>query len=110
MTDVPKLFIIRYKRNVTEESDKPEGRPKSIWDSLRDQELDPAAQLVAKYNGSDEISEVCDCSSRSVNWSVRKMPRMEWHTLIITLLLLFSFFHSIFFADHQMDLTDNQRW
>ncbi|XP_050376498.1 uncharacterized protein LOC126793909 [Argentina anserina] len=81
MTDVTKLFIIRYKRNVTEESDKPEGKPKSIWDSLQDQELDPAAQLVAKYNGSHEIPErtrtpqlVPDDSEPIWSGSVQRIP------------------------------------
>ncbi|KAL6183072.1 hypothetical protein ACLB2K_044483 [Fragaria x ananassa] len=81
MTDVPKLFIIRYKRNVTEESDKPEGRPKSIWDSLRDQELDPAAQLVAKYNGSDEISEITKWISQIIkDGDARELPHYRTRT------------------------------
>lgn len=64
MTDVPQLYIVRYKRNVTEEGDKPKEKPKSIWDAVQDQELDPASQLVAKYNGSNEIPEV----SNSMFW------------------------------------------
>ena len=35
-----------------------EKKRNNIWDTLQDQDLDPAAQLVAKYNGSDEIPEV----------------------------------------------------
>ncbi|KAH0975735.1 hypothetical protein GBA52_017635 [Prunus armeniaca] len=58
MTHVPQLYIVRYKRNVTEEGDKPKENPKSIWDAVQDQELDPASQLVAKYNGSNEIPEL----------------------------------------------------
>ncbi|CAN6578136.1 unnamed protein product [Malus baccata var. baccata] len=67
MTDVPQLFIVRYKRNVTEESDKPEKKPKSIWDAVQDQELDPASQLVAKYNGSDDTQEITKWISQIIN-------------------------------------------
>lgn len=82
MTDVPQLFIVRYKRNVTEESEKTEGKPKSIWDTLQDQELDPASQLVAKYNGSDEIPEVCDYNSRFCELFTlyNALPHMARHT------------------------------
>lgn len=58
MADVPRLFIVRYKRNASEEDTKPKRKQGSIWDALQDQDLDPASQLVAKYNGSDEIPEV----------------------------------------------------
>ncbi|KAL5544522.1 hypothetical protein UlMin_008306 [Ulmus minor] len=57
MTDVPLLFIVRYKRNASEENVKPERKQNSIFDALQEQELDPASQLVAKYNGSDEMPE-----------------------------------------------------
>ncbi|XP_062030161.1 uncharacterized protein LOC133746019 [Rosa rugosa] len=81
MTDVPKLFIIRYKRNVSEESEKPEGKPKSIWDSLQDQELDPAAQLVAKYNGSDEIPEITKWISQIIkDGDARDLPHYRTRT------------------------------
>ncbi|TQD79205.1 hypothetical protein C1H46_035243 [Malus baccata] len=67
MTDVPQLFIVRYKRNVTEESEKPEKKPKSMWDAVQDQELDPASQLVAKYNGSDDTQEITKWISQIIN-------------------------------------------
>lgn len=55
---MPRLFIVRYKRNTTEDNTKLDKKPKGIWDSIHDQELDPASQLVARFNGSDEITEV----------------------------------------------------
>lgn len=58
MTDVPQLFIVRYKRNSTEENRKPQAKRNSIWDALQERELDSAAQLVARYNGSAESPEV----------------------------------------------------
>lgn len=56
-TDVPRLFIIRYERNATEDAFKVEKKAKSIWE-FHQQEVDPAAQLSVAYNGSAEISQI----------------------------------------------------
>lgn len=56
-TDVPKLFIVRYQRNNTEDNMKVEKRPKSIWD-FQLEDIDPVSQLSVTYNGSAETSEV----------------------------------------------------
>lgn len=58
MSDVPRLFIVRYKRNTTEDEAKIERKPRNIWDAMQEQEVDPASQLVVRYNGSDEIPQV----------------------------------------------------
>lgn len=60
LTDVPRLFIVRYKRNSTEDdmTVEVEKRPQSIWDTFQGKELDPASQLVARYNGSSEVLQV----------------------------------------------------
>lgn len=58
MTDVPQIFIVRYNRNATAENIKVEKKPQNMWSALQDEEVDPAAQLVVRYNGSDEIPEV----------------------------------------------------
>ena len=58
MVDVPKLFIVRYKRNASEDGIKVDTKPKNIFNVFEDENLDPASQLVARYNGSDEISQV----------------------------------------------------
>ena len=58
MIDVPKLFIVRYKRNASEDDIKVDTKPKNIFNVFEDENLDPASQLVARYNGSDEISQV----------------------------------------------------
>lgn len=54
--DVPQLFIVRYKRNATEDSLKVEKKRKTVFDAFLDDDVDPASQLVARYNGSDDIS------------------------------------------------------
>lgn len=58
MVDVPKLFIVRYKRNASEDVIKVDTKPKNIFNVFEDENMDPASQLVARYNGSDEISQV----------------------------------------------------
>ncbi|XP_008239918.1 PREDICTED: uncharacterized protein LOC103338485 [Prunus mume] len=81
MTDVPQLYIVRYKRNVTEEGDKPKEKPKSIWDAVQDQELDPASQLVAKYNGSNEIPEIMKWISQIIkDGDSRDLPHYRTRT------------------------------
>lgn len=37
---------------------KVEKKPKSVWDTLQGDDLDPASQLVARYKGSGEILQV----------------------------------------------------
>lgn len=55
---MPQLFIVRYKRNATEDSIKVEKKRKTVFDAFLDDDVDPASQLVARYNGSDDISLV----------------------------------------------------
>ncbi|KAK3440234.1 hypothetical protein EUGRSUZ_B00530 [Eucalyptus grandis] len=58
VADVPRLFIVRYKRNSTEENTAVKKNPRNMWDALLNEDVDPAAQLVARYNGSNEIPEI----------------------------------------------------
>ncbi|KAI8543321.1 hypothetical protein RHMOL_Rhmol08G0207600 [Rhododendron molle] len=57
ITDVPQLLIVRYKRNASEDSIKIDRKPKNILEAFHDDDVDPASQLVARYNGSEEIPE-----------------------------------------------------
>ncbi|KAE9467239.1 hypothetical protein C3L33_00860, partial [Rhododendron williamsianum] len=59
ITDVPQLLIVRYKRNASEDSIKIDRKPKNILEAFHDDDVDPASQLVARYNGSEEIPEIC---------------------------------------------------
>ncbi|KAL5722905.1 hypothetical protein ACHQM5_006365 [Ranunculus cassubicifolius] len=54
--DVPQLIIVRYKRDNTQE--KVERKPRTVWDSFQEDDDNLASQLVAKYNGSADISEI----------------------------------------------------
>ncbi|XP_028056120.1 uncharacterized protein LOC114260243 isoform X2 [Camellia sinensis] len=59
ITDVPQLIIVRYKRNATEDSIKIEEKKlKNMLEAFPNDDVDLASQLVARYNGSKESSEV----------------------------------------------------
>ena len=58
MIDVPRLLIVRYERNETEDEVKIERQTRNMFEALHHSEPDPASQLVAKYNGPDESTEV----------------------------------------------------
>lgn len=58
MIDEPRLLIVRYERNATDDKNEIERQPRNMFEALHHSEPDPASQLVAKYKGSDEIPEV----------------------------------------------------
>ncbi|KAA3456947.1 Thioredoxin-like protein [Gossypium australe] len=73
-TDVPRLFIIRYERNATEDTFKVDKKAKSIWE-FHQQEVDPAAQLSVTYNGSAEVSRIIQWMSNIIeDGDSRKLP------------------------------------
>ncbi|TYJ42356.1 hypothetical protein E1A91_A03G084000v1 [Gossypium mustelinum] len=73
-TDVPRLFIIRYERNATEDTFKVDKKAKSIWEFYQ-QEVDPAAQLSVTYNGSAEVSRIIQWMSNIIeDGDSRKLP------------------------------------
>ncbi|POO01965.1 hypothetical protein TorRG33x02_022570 [Trema orientale] len=81
IADVPRLFIVRYKRNTSEEDTKPKRKQGGIWGALQDQELDPASQLVAKFNGSDEIPEIIKWVSQIIkDGDSRDLPHYRTKT------------------------------
>lgn len=59
--DVPKLIIIRFASNGTEDIEKiekVEKDPKNYLAAFLAKDIDPTSQLVAHYNGSDEVQQV----------------------------------------------------
>ncbi|XP_052179705.1 uncharacterized protein LOC127793014 isoform X2 [Diospyros lotus] len=56
--DVHQLVIVRYKRNDAEDNGKIEKKPQNIFEAFHKEDVDPASQLVARYNGSEEIPEI----------------------------------------------------
>lgn len=58
LIDVPKLIIVRYSRNDTEDDDKIEKESKNYLAAYLAKDIDPTSQLVAHYNGSDDIHQI----------------------------------------------------
>ncbi|CAN1296522.1 DnaJ homolog subfamily C member 10 [Linum perenne] len=67
MADVPRLFLVRYKRNDSEASIEDEKTQKNKWHALLHEDVDPASQLVARYNGSSEIPEIIKWISQTIS-------------------------------------------
>lgn len=65
-TDVPRLFIVRYKRNSTKADANVEKVTKTIWDSSQE-DVNLASQLVARYNGSEDITQIVEWISQIIN-------------------------------------------
>ncbi|KAJ4841047.1 hypothetical protein Tsubulata_009388 [Turnera subulata] len=81
MHDVPRLFIVRYKRNATEDNIEVEKKPKNLFSVLEDQDLDQASQLVARYNGSDEIPQIIRWISETIrDGDTRNLPYFKTRT------------------------------
>ncbi|KAF3962613.1 hypothetical protein CMV_012882 [Castanea mollissima] len=81
MADVPRIFIVRYKRNFTEENLKVETKPKGIWDTMKGDDVAPASQLVARYNGSDETLQIIEWISKIIkDGDSRDLPSFRTKT------------------------------
>lgn len=86
-TDVPRLFIVRYKRNSTENElmAKRKAKAKNIWNTYQEENINVASQLVARYNGSEDVHEVCSviycnnvgCFSFLVSYIQNEFSRWE---------------------------------
>ncbi|OAY31062.1 uncharacterized protein LOC110599653 [Manihot esculenta] len=69
LTDVPRLFIVRYKRNATQDNVRVK---KNVFET---EEADPASQLVARYNGSNEIAQIIQWISGTIrDGETRDLP------------------------------------
>ncbi|CAM6058561.1 unnamed protein product [Sphagnum tenellum] len=69
--DVPKIFLVRYQhQNITVEEAIKEAnkqrRARNLWAALQDDTENIASQLVSKYNGSEEVSEIVTWISQMV--------------------------------------------
>ncbi|KAI7724950.1 hypothetical protein M8C21_026416 [Ambrosia artemisiifolia] len=66
ITDVPRLFLVRYKRNDTEVNRKNEETSMNMFASMASRDVDPTSQLVALYKGSNEIPQIIQWISDTV--------------------------------------------
>eukprot|EP00249_Psilotum_nudum_P021768 c28236_g1_i1 orf=101-2203(+) len=61
MNDVPQIFIVRYRRDRSAEERVLLGKKKhfsSIWNKVLQDDEGLASQIVARYNGSNELPEI----------------------------------------------------
>lgn len=78
ITDIAQLFIVRYDRNGTEDVGK---QPTSKFSALYNVEIDPASQLVAKYNGSNKIEEIVQWISEIIkDGDSKNLPSFKTRT------------------------------
>ncbi|KAJ0987440.1 hypothetical protein J5N97_005796 [Dioscorea zingiberensis] len=57
--NVPRLFIVRYKRSSKEgELNSVKPKKKNIWETFHEEDDNKASQLVAKYNGTEDLQEI----------------------------------------------------
>ncbi|XP_062189389.1 uncharacterized protein LOC133892557 isoform X2 [Phragmites australis] len=79
--DKPELFIVRFQRNATYEALKAE-KKNNLVEALQGQHTADASQLVARYNGPDEIQEIHkwisqiikDGDTREIPYFTSKVP------------------------------------
>ncbi|XP_062187126.1 uncharacterized protein LOC133890665 [Phragmites australis] len=77
----PELFIVRFQRNATYEALKAE-KKNNLMEALQGQHTTDASQLVARYNGLDEIQEINkwisqiikDGDTREIPYFTSKVP------------------------------------
>ncbi|KAL2340747.1 hypothetical protein Fmac_008687 [Flemingia macrophylla] len=86
MTDIPRLFVIRYVRNSSTVDLRTQEKTK--WKSLLVQDLmndsDPAGQFVAGYKGEDDVSQIthwlaniiADGDSRDLPFFTLRTPKL----------------------------------
>ena len=57
---MPRLFIVRYKRTskVDDLNSVKKPKTKNIWKTFHEEDENKASQLVAKYNGTEDLQEV----------------------------------------------------
>lgn len=83
-TEVPRLFIVRYKRNSTKNEMMAQRKAKNIWSAYQEVDINVASQLVARYNGSEDIREIIkwisqiidDGDSRELPYFVDNTPEL----------------------------------
>ncbi|KAI3504671.1 hypothetical protein L1887_26318 [Cichorium endivia] len=66
ITDVPRLFLVRYKRNDTEANKNIDKNSMNMFATIASRDVDPTSQLVALYKGLDETSQIIKWISETI--------------------------------------------
>ncbi|KAJ9568296.1 hypothetical protein OSB04_004262 [Centaurea solstitialis] len=75
IADVPRLVLVRYKRNDTEVNKKVEDNSMNMFASIASRDVDPTSQLVALYKGLDETPQIIQWISETVgDGDIRDLP------------------------------------
>ncbi|ONK75426.1 uncharacterized protein A4U43_C03F16720 [Asparagus officinalis] len=75
LTEVPRLFIVRYKRNSTEREAMAKRKKNNVWSIYQEEDTNVASQLVARYNGSQDVQEIIQWVSHIIeDGDTRELP------------------------------------
>ncbi|XP_073138309.1 uncharacterized protein [Henckelia pumila] len=81
IVDVAQLFLVRYERDDSEEKIETDKQATNMYQAWHQTEIDPVSTLVAKYNGSTEISEIIKWISETIkDGDTRKIPPFKSRT------------------------------
>ncbi|XP_020586619.1 uncharacterized protein LOC110028911 [Phalaenopsis equestris] len=75
----PRLFVVRYKRNSSEDEARAKRKPNNIWSAFDGEDSNLASQIVAIYNGSIDTQEVIQWLS----WIVEDGDKSTTHPYFI---------------------------
>ncbi|VFQ62720.1 unnamed protein product [Cuscuta campestris] len=79
ITNVAKMFIVRYSRNATNENNK--DSPKNRYEALLADDVDSASQLVAHYSGPNKLPEIIQWISEIIkNGDSNDLPSFKTKT------------------------------
>jgi hypothetical protein len=82
MIDVARLFIIRYKK--TDDADKTEKVSNNYFAASLNADVDPTSQLVATYNGSQEIPDIVKWMSKVIkDGDTKDLPLFKTKTPLL---------------------------
>ncbi|KAI3691129.1 hypothetical protein L2E82_49347 [Cichorium intybus] len=57
ITDIPRLFLVHYKRNDTEANKNIDKNSMNMFATIASRDVDPTSHLVSLYKGLDETSQ-----------------------------------------------------
>ncbi|KAH7656401.1 Protein-disulfide reductase protein [Dioscorea alata] len=77
LANVPRVFIVRYKRTskVDDLNSVKNPKKKNIWKTFHEEDENKASQLVAKYNGTEDLQEIISWISQIIeDGDTRNLP------------------------------------
>ncbi|KAJ7558099.1 hypothetical protein O6H91_04G024900 [Diphasiastrum complanatum] len=79
--NVPKIFLVRYKRDSGEQEVLKEKKWKNIWDVVQEEQEKLASLLVASYNGTMESQKIMSWISQTIkDGDTQDLPNFKVET------------------------------